>query len=147
MIKIIKLSLLILLVVTGVTACKPQVIEQPLDEITVQLKWMHQSQFAGFYAADLNGYYEDENIKVSFIEGGPTVDMIAAVLDGSAQFAVAAADELIVDRANGREALAVATVYQISPQVFVADAGSGITIPEDFRGKKILVSQKARFPR
>ena len=129
---------LLFLVVVLLAACGQQEAEQPLDEIVVQLKWLHQSQFAGFYAADVNGEYAAEGLSITFIEGGPTVNTRASVLNGSAQFGVAGADEILVDRATGKAVRGLATIYRRSPVVFAADARLGITRPQDFVGKKIL---------
>ena len=120
--------------------CQTKEPDVPPAEITVQLKWYHQAQFAGFYAADQNGYYRDEGLRVSFLEGGPEVDLNNSVLDGTAQFAVAGADALIVSRAEGNHLAAIAAVYRRNPLVFFAMADSNITRPQDFIGKRIRVS-------
>jgi len=132
--------ILLLLAITFLAACGPQEVEKPPEEVTVQLKWLHQSQFAGFYAADQNGYYADEGLAVTFLEGGPDIDVQAPVLDGTAQFGIDAADALILARAEGKPVRAVATIYRRSPLVFVARADSGISRPEDFVGQSVLIS-------
>ena len=137
------ISAVLLLALALCAACGPQEIEQPLDEVTVQLKWMHQAQFAGLYAADQNGYYAAEGLAVSFVEGGPDVDLEGPVLNGTAQFGVTAADELILARSDGKPVHAIATIYRHSPQVFVAEADSGISRPQDFVGQNILAAHHA----
>ncbi len=112
----------------------------PPDEVTVQLKWLHQAQFAGLYAAEQQGFYAEEGLAVTFIEGGPTVDTRHTVLEGTAQFGIAGADELVIDRADGKPVRAIATIYRRSPLVFVADADSAVSRPQDFTGKSILAS-------
>lgn len=135
----------LLMLAIGVSACgegggPSEVLTEAVSPITVQLKWTHQAQFAGFYAADQNGYYADEGLEVSFVEGGPDIDVQAAVLDGTAQFGIDDADALIVARAEGDPVCAVATIYRRNPRVYVAAADSGITRPEDFIGHGILTS-------
>ena len=124
-------------------ACTSQETEQPTNDVTLQLKWTHQSQFAGFYAADVNGYYTEEGIAVTFIEGGPTIDTHTAVLDRTAQFGITGADRLIVGRAQGNALRGVAVIYRRSPSVYVAAADSGISRPEDFVGQNILAAINA----
>jgi len=119
------------------SACGPKATTVALNPIAVQLKWLHQAQFAGLYAADQNGYYAAEGLKVSFIEGGPTVDLEKPVLDGTAQFGVIGADTLIAARADGKPLRAIAVIYRRSPLVFMALADSGITRPQDFVGKTV----------
>jgi ABC-type nitrate/sulfonate/bicarbonate transport system substrate-binding protein len=91
----------LVLIVAGLAACgKPAA--PALTPITVQLSWTHQAQFAGMYAADLNGYYKAEGLAVTFVEGGPTLDPIEVVLAGKAQFGVSAADTLLIERSAGK---------------------------------------------
>ena len=109
----------------------------------MQLKWLHQAQFGGYYAADQNGYYAAEGLKVNFVEGGPTVNLEKAVLEGTAQFGVLGADTLIADRASGKPLRAIAVIYRRNPMVFMALAESGIAKPEDFAGKTIQADNGA----
>ena len=106
----------------------------------MQLKWLHQAQFAGFYAADQNGYYAEEGLKVTFVEGGVGVDLLAPVVDGTAQFAIADAANLTVARAKGKPLTAIGVVYRRSPLVFVSLAEAGIVRPEDIVGKSIRLT-------
>lgn len=110
-----------------------------LTPITLQLSWTHQAQFAGFYAADQNGYYTAEGLAVTFVQGGPSVDTIDKVLSGSAQFSIAAPDVLLVARSKGKAVRAVAVDYRRSPRVYITLAESGISRPQDFVGKTISV--------
>ena len=132
----------VLVILAGLlpAACGQQRAGRPPDQVSVQLKWLHQAQFAGFYAADQRGYYAQEGLAVSFIEGGPGVDVFAPVLQGTAQFGVAAGDELIVARAEGYPVRAIAAIYRRSPVVFISLADSAVTRPHDFPGKTIRVS-------
>jgi len=106
--------------------CQTKEPERPPDEVTVQLKWHHQAQFAGFYAADQNGYYTAEGLRVNFIEGGPEVDVHNSVLDGTAQFAVAAADTLIVSRSEGKPLGAIAAVFRLQGRLLFQSDRSDI---------------------
>lgn len=112
--------------------------------LTLQLRWTHQAQFAGFYAADQQGYYSAEGLAVNFLEGGPGVDFIAPVLNGMAQIGIANGDGLIVARAAGQRVRALATIYRRSPSVYMALASSGITRPSDFAGKTIETGSAGR---
>lgn len=121
----------------GVSACASATPTRALTPVTVQLKYLHQAQFAGFYAADQNGYYAAEGSKVNFIEGGPTVDLKKAVLDGTAQFGLTAPEVMIAARAQGESLRAIAVIFRRNPAVFMTLANSGITRPQDFVGKTI----------
>jgi NitT/TauT family transport system substrate-binding protein len=110
---------------------------QTLTPITIQLAWTHQAQFAGIYAADQKGYYAAAGLDITYLEGGSQVDKLAPVLDGTAQFGVAGADELILAHSQGKPLRAIATIYRRSPVVFISLADKGITRPQDFSGKTI----------
>lgn len=123
------------------SACAPAPLTPSLTPVVVQLRWTHQAQFAGLYAADQNGYFQDEGLAVHFLEGGPTVDSLTTILSGTAQFGVATGDQLIIARAAGKPLQAIATVYRRSPGVYMALAESGIRRPQDFVGKTISIGR------
>ncbi|MEW6403555.1 MAG: ABC transporter substrate-binding protein [Chloroflexota bacterium] len=117
-------------------ACRPAT-PTALTPITIQLSWFHQAEFAGFYAADQLGYFAEEGLQVSFMEGGPQVDFIGPVANGTAQFGVAQPPDLIMARAAGQRVRSIAVIYRRSPVVFFTHADLGITRPHQFAGKKI----------
>jgi NitT/TauT family transport system substrate-binding protein len=128
---------LLFLVLVILTVCDSADEEnhQPPDEITVQLKWVHQAQFAGLYVAQEQGYYAEENLKVTFVEGGPGIDHIESVASGQADFGAGSAAEMIVSRSQGMPVVAIAVILRRSPVVFVTLADSGIDSPDDFLGR------------
>jgi NitT/TauT family transport system substrate-binding protein len=132
-------ALLILGIVLAVAACEPT-SASVLTPVAVQLNWTHSNSFAGYYAADKNGYYAAEGLAVTFLEGKADMDYIAPVLDGQAQFGTVTADVLILARAEGKPVRTVAVVYRRSPVVFFALTSTGITRPQDLVGKKIRVT-------
>jgi len=126
-----------LLLVSGTSACSSVSASSELEPVTVQLSWVHQAEFAGFYAAEQLGYFTEEGLDVSFVEGGQEVNSITPVVDGAAQFGIAQPADLILARASGIDVRSIAVIYRRSPIVFFALADSGITRPQDFVGKKI----------
>ena len=121
-----------------VTLCTLSVIA--LDEVTVQLKWIHQAQFAGFYLAEAEGFYEEEGISVTFLRGGIGIDIVDALLSGAAQFSVIGADSILVSVGEGTPITAVSTIYRINPFILVTFADSGIVTPYDFVGKTVTAT-------
>lgn len=132
--------MLLVLLAWSLAACSPAEPGSALTPITVQLLWTHNAEFAGFYAADQLGYYEDEGLAVTLVEGGIDIDYLSSVADGTIHFGDAGADELILARAAGKPLVALATIYRRSPSAFVALADSGIARPLDFIGKTIRVT-------
>ena len=108
---------------------------QPPDVVTLQLKGMHQAQFAGFYLAQEKGYYSQENIEVTFLEGEKDLAIVQRVVYGEADFAVIAPESVLTARSQGQPVTAIAAIYRQSPIVYVAMSDSGILRPRDFLGK------------
>jgi len=121
-------------------SCSPPPPETPKNTVTLQLKWMHQGQFAGFYMAKQKGYYAAENIEATFLEGGKDVNMFEGLHTGKADFAIVSGESILSEHVENTGVKAVAVIYQRSPVVFVAQTGSNITRPQDFIGKVIAVS-------
>ena len=92
-----------------------------LEQVTLQLNWKHQFQFAGYYAAIEKGYFRDAGYEVTLIEAGALNDPIAAVLKGEALFGVGAS-ELALHRARGEPVVALAAILQHSPLVLLANS-------------------------
>ncbi|MFH1047086.1 MAG: ABC transporter substrate-binding protein [Patescibacteria group bacterium] len=114
-----------------------------LDKVRVQLKWLHQSQFAGFYAADQLGYYAAQGIEVELLPGGPTVDVNSfdSLADGSVDFSVVGGFDLLLGAAAGYDAVALMSIYQSTPTVFMSPSERGINKIEGFVGEKIGIQQ------
>ncbi|MTW14257.1 PAS domain S-box protein [Pseudoduganella eburnea] len=83
------------------------------DAVTVQLKWQHQFQFAGFYAAQAQGYYREAGLDVTLREATPGADTLQAVLDGQAQYGIGS-NSLLLRRAQGAPVVVLASLFQHS---------------------------------
>lgn len=123
-----------------VTACPEKSEKGSPTKIVLQLKWQHQAQFAGFYLAKEQGYYRRENLDVQFVESDQGIDIAQSVVTGKADFGVVAPEDILIKQSEGLDITAVATIYQRSAVVFVAMEKSGITRPEDFKGKTIAAA-------
>lgn len=108
------------------------------DAVTVQLKWHHQTQFAGLYMAEHRGLYRAERLAVQHAPwkvGMPSP--IAQVVSGAATFGITSQSEFLVAREHGAPVVAIAAIYQRSPVGFFVLKTSGITHPRDFAGRTI----------
>ena len=137
--RIAKISAVTLLAVAVLAACGPQEVERPPDEVTVQLKWLHGAQFAGLYVAQEKGYYAEENLEVTFNEGGTDVDEVERVAAGQADFGVGAPEDIFLYCSQGKPIIAIAAIYRRNPIVFVTLADSGIEHPADFLGRSAAI--------
>lgn len=131
-------SLLLIIVVTtiiGLSACTRQPTPEPeLTPVTIQLKWVHQAQFAGFYVALDKGFYAEEGLDVTLKSGGVGIDIADEVLSGRAEFGLIGAEYILLHRSAGDPLKAIATTYRNNPFVLVTMPDSGIEKPEDFPG-------------
>jgi two-component system sensor histidine kinase EvgS len=109
------------------------------EPVTIQLRWHHQFQFAGFYAAIENGYYADEGLQVSLREFEPGKDRIAPVLDGRAHYGVGDPSLLLL-RARGKPVVVLAQIFQHNPGVLITLRRSDILSADQLIGKKIMLS-------
>jgi NitT/TauT family transport system substrate-binding protein len=137
---IFSLALLFVLV-----ACSPSPDASSPDVIRVQLKWVHQAQFAGIYVAQNQGYYTDENVEISLVEGGPGINVMGNLLSGEVDVAVDSPINIILARAAGESVIGVSTIYRINPSVFVSMPGSQIASPYDFIGKSVAAQNSSDY--
>lgn len=109
------------------------------EKVRLQLKWWHQFQFAGYYAAQAKGYYEDEGLEVMILEGGPGKAVIPTVLNGGAEFGVGDS-ELVQARLMGKPVVVCASIFQHSPYVLLSRKDSHIRSPADLVGKRVMLA-------
>ena len=105
--------------------------------INLHLKWYHQFQFAGYYAAVSQGYYQEEGLNVHLVEGGAGKHALKAMLDGQAEYAITDA-EVVLDRLQGKPIVAIAAIFQHSPYIILSRADRGIRTVDDLLGKKVM---------
>jgi len=113
-----------------------------LDPITVQLKWSHAFQFAGYYAAQEKGYYRETGLDVRFQEALPGIDPVERVLQGKAQYGVGTSS-LIRLRMAGKPVVVLAVIFQHSPLVILARPQAGIRHVRDLVGKRLAIEPQA----
>ncbi|MEG0009080.1 MAG: ABC transporter substrate-binding protein [Aeromonas sp.] len=108
------------------------------DQVVLQLRWLHQPQFVGYHMAKAKGFYADVGLDVEIRPGGKGISPVQEVLAGRADFGVGNT-EVLTSYANGQPLLALASVYQHSPSIFLARRDSGILTVADMRGKRIMM--------
>lgn len=127
------LALLWLLAPAPARAAKPEA----LAPVVLQLKWSHQFQFAGYYAALEQGYYRDAGLEVELREAQPGLDLVAELVEGRADYLVAGPSALLA-RAKQQPVVALAVIYQHSPLVLVARRDARILSPADLVGRRVM---------
>ena len=113
-------------------------------KITLQLNWLNQFQFAGYYMAKEKGFYKDVNLDVQIKESNFNTDVIKEIESKNADFAVGRSS-LIIEKINGKDIVALCAIYQESPLILLVKKDSNITSVKDLRNKKIMITPDARY--
>jgi class 3 adenylate cyclase/ABC-type nitrate/sulfonate/bicarbonate transport system substrate-binding protein len=108
-----------------------------LDSASLQLKWKHQFQFAGYYAALEQGFYRNAGLDITIREGGPDIDVAETVASGKADFGVCGSG-VLRDWAKGRRLVVLAAIFQRSPAVILVARRADITSVSDLRGRTLM---------
>jgi NitT/TauT family transport system substrate-binding protein len=109
------------------------------DKVTLQLKWVTQAQFAGYYAAQAQGYYDDEGLDVDIKVGGPDIVPEQVVLGGQAEFGIDWLDNLLATRDQNGDIVNIAQVFARSGMTEVTWKDSGLDSIASLKGKKVGV--------
>ena len=88
-------------------------------DVSIQLKWLPQSQFMGYYVAQAKGYYEEVGLNVNIVSGGGDISETTAVNNGTVDFGVTWVTNLASANAGGMDLLEVAQIFQRSGLVLV----------------------------
>jgi NitT/TauT family transport system substrate-binding protein len=107
--------------------------------VTLQLKWVAQAQFAGYYAAKAKGYYNQAGLDVNLKLGGPDISPEQVVLGGQAEFGINWYPSLLAQRDTGNNLVNIAQVYARSGTTEVTWKSSGINTFKKMKGKKFGV--------
>jgi NitT/TauT family transport system substrate-binding protein len=109
------------------------------SKVTLQLKWVTQAQFAGFYAAKEQGYYKDEGLDVNIKVGGPDITPEQVVASSGAEFGIDWLPSLLATRDKGGDLVNIAQVFTRSGMTELTRKDSGIDDIAKMRGKKVGV--------
>lgn len=110
--------------------------------VTLQLKWSHAFQFAGYYAAQEKGYYSEAGFQVDIREAKPGVDVVQSVLSGQATFGVGNSS-LLLARQRGLPVVALAVIFQHSPLVLIARGNQATQSIHDLLDKRVMIEPQS----
>ena len=113
-----------------------------LDTVTLQLKWSHAFQFAGYYAAKEKGYYHEAGLDVVIQEASPGDDPLKKVLGGKAQYGVGNSS-LLLARNSGQPVVVLAAIFQHSPVVLIARRHGPVQAIHDLAGKRLMIEPQS----
>lgn len=114
---------------------------QALEQVTLQLKWTHAFEFAGYYMAREKGFYRDAGLNVDIREANPDTIAVRDVVQGRAEFGIGGSS-LLLARKDGQPVVALAAIFQHSPLVLVSRS-ERLSEPRALPGKSIMLEQDA----
>ncbi len=109
------------------------------ESVTLQLPWLHQFQFAGYYVAKEKGYYADAGLDVTILGADMKKASVEKVLEGKAQYGVGHSS-LIVNYINGAPIVLMGAIYQSSPMVLLSRKDANITSVKDLKNKRVMLT-------
>jgi NitT/TauT family transport system substrate-binding protein len=121
----------------AVSAAPAKQAKSSATKVTLQLKWVTQAQFAGYYAAKAKGYYRQAGLDVNIKVGGPDITPEQVVAGGQAQFGLDWFPSLLAFRDKGTKLINIAQVFSKSGMTQLTWKDSGITTVAKMRGKKV----------
>ena len=125
-------------VVAGVLLSMPLTgFAAPAEKVVLQLKWFHQFQFAGYYAAKAQGYYADEGLEVDIRPLDPQETVVDQVVSGKAEYAIGDVG-IVANYARGAPIVALSAIFQHNPLVFISRRQSGIVSPYEMAGRRLM---------
>lgn len=109
------------------------------DEVTLQLKWVTQAQFAGYYVALDKGFYEEEGLDVTIKPGGPDIAPAQVIAGGGADVVLDWMPSALASREKGLPLVNIAQPFKSSGMMLTCRKDAGISSPADFAGKTLGV--------
>lgn len=107
------------------------------EKVVLQLKWFHQFQFAGYYAAKAQGYYAAEGLDVDIRPLEPKKTVVEQVASGEAHYGIGDSG-IIAAYAQGARIVALAAIFQHDPLVFISRREAKIISPYEMKGKRLM---------
>ena len=109
------------------------------DKLTLQLKWVTQSQFAGYYVAKDKGFYEEEGLDVTIKAGGPDINPSQVIAGGGADVVLDWMPSALATREKGVPLVNIAQPFQKSGMMLTCRKETGIKSPAEFKGRTLGV--------
>jgi NitT/TauT family transport system substrate-binding protein len=109
------------------------------EAVKLQLKWVTQAQFAGYYVAAAKGFYKEAGLDVTILPGGPDINPQQVLAGGGADVVVDWMPSALATREKGSPVVNIAQPFKSSGMMLTCRKETGITKPEDFKGRTLGV--------
>nr|WP_323777451.1 ABC transporter substrate-binding protein [Amylibacter sp.] len=114
-------------------------LAQAKDDVTLQLKWVTQAQFAGYYVAQDKGFYDEEDLNVTIKPGGPDIAPAQVIAGGGADVVLDWMPSALASREKGLDLVNIAQPFKSSGMMLTCRKDAGIATSDDFPGKTLGV--------
>jgi NitT/TauT family transport system substrate-binding protein len=114
-------------------------VAEAADELTLQLKWVTQAQFAGYYVAKEKGFYDEVDLDVTILPGGPDIAPPQVIAGGGADVIIEWMPAALASREKGVRLVNIAQIFKRSGMMLTCLKETGIEGPEDFPGRTLGV--------
>ena len=128
-----------LVALAGLAGLATSTAAQAADKVVVQMKWVPQAQFAGYYVAAAKGYYKAEGLDVTIKPGGPDVSPVQVLAGNQADAIVNWMPDALAAREAGVPLVNIAQIFDKSGLMLTCKKASGVSTPKDFKGKTLGV--------
>jgi NitT/TauT family transport system substrate-binding protein len=132
-----KLAVLAAVTMMVAMACSSAATKAPLTKVRLQLQWVPQAQFAGYYAAVDQGFYAAEGLDVQILPGAVDIVPATVVAGGNAEFGISWVPKMLASRESGADVQIIGQVFQRSGTTEISFKDKNITTPADWKGKKV----------
>jgi len=130
---------LLFIFLSGCTTDAETSLPDEVEAVTLQLQWITQAQFAGYYVALDKGWYREEGIDLTIEPGSPDLSSTDAVETGVADFGTSLLANIIADIQGGKPLVSIGQIQQTNGLLLLAKKSSGIQGPQDFVGHRVGV--------
>lgn len=113
--------------------------KRAVETVRLQLKWRHQFQFAGYYAAIAQGYFREAGLNVELLPGTPGLNPSEPLLSGQVEYAVLS-PAVLLERQQGKPLVVLGAIFQHSADIIMTRKDAGLLAPRDLRGKRVMIT-------
>ncbi len=114
------------------------------SNVSLQLSWLNQFQFAGYYVAKEKGFYKDVGLEVNIREFKNNTNLTEQVINNEIDFAIGRSS-LLIDKIKGNDIVALAAIFQSSPLMLLSTNSENIKTIEDMKNKEVMITMDAEL--
>lgn len=135
--------IILLFLLISVSLFATQKVAAEPQKVVLQLSWLNQFQFAGYYVAKEMGFYKDVGIEIEINELNSTIDLSSVIKNKEADFAIGRSS-LLIDKSNGKDVVALGAIFQQEPMMLLVRDDMQIDSIKDLKNKRIMMTNDAK---